>query len=165
MGFGIALMVLAAFGSAALAATLVAASSDGVLGLGTALAANPRAAAAAAAATAFVATASFLVGLFRVVRARERRMQVVRADARAQEAERDAHARLLEMRLEQLRREVELMELRRDAAPGGLHSPLDLIDGDDGEEPIVVVLPENGREPTVLGQRLAEAARRPSPRG
>jgi hypothetical protein len=65
------------------------------------------------------------------------------------------------MRLEQLQREVEAME-RRAGAFGLLDPSVAVIDGDDGDEPVVVVLPDDGLEPTVLGRRLAEAARRPS---
>jgi hypothetical protein len=86
---------------------------------------------------------------------------VVVADERASEAERDARAQLLSMRLEQLQREVELLELRRAGALGELHAPVAVIDGDDGDEPVVIVVPEDDREPTVLGRRLA-AAQRPS---
>jgi hypothetical protein len=161
MGIGIALVVVGVLGMAAFAAICAATSSDGFIGLGTALSADPMTAALLAGAIAALAVASLFFGIARIRRVRSRRAHLVVVDERAQEAERDARARLLAMRLEQLQREVETME-RRASAVGPAESEV-VIDGDDGDEPVVVVLTEDGREPTVLGRRLAEAARMPSP--
>jgi hypothetical protein len=162
MGIGIALVLVGVLGMAAFAAVCAAASSEGFFGLGTALSANPRTAALVAGAIAASAVAALFLGAVRIGRARSRRAHLVVVNERAQEAERDARARLLAMRLEQLQREVEAME-QRASAFGLLDSTASIVDGDDGEGPVVVVLPEDDREPTVLGLRLAEAARRPSP--
>jgi hypothetical protein len=162
MGIGIALVVVGVLGMAAFAAVCAAASSEGFFGLGTALGANPRTAALAAGVVAALAMGSLVLGAVRIGRARSRRAHLVVVDERAQEAERDARARLLTMRLEQLQREVEAME-RHASAFGLVEESAAVIDGDDGGEPVVVVLPDDGREPTVLGRRLAEAARMPSP--
>lgn len=158
MVLGIALIVLGVLGLAAVGVVAASASSDGVLGMGWVLASDPQAAALTAAAAGVVATAACLVGLYTVVSARARKALIVRVDERAQEAERDARARLLEMRLQQLQHDVEHMEQRRSAMVGELSASADLIDGDDGDGPVVVVL-EDGKEPTVLGQRLAESRR------
>jgi hypothetical protein len=147
---------------AAFAAVCAATSSEGFIGLGTALSANPMTAALLAGTIAALAVASLFLGAARIGRIRSRRAHLVVVDERAQEAERDARARLLAMRLEQLQREVEAME-RRASAFGPAESSEVVIDGDDGDGPVVVVVPEDGREPSVLGRRLAEATRMPSP--
>jgi hypothetical protein len=163
MGLGIALVLVGVLGTAAFAAVVAAVSSAGLFGLETALGADPRTAVVVAGALAAMATAAFFLGAARIGRTRSRRAHLVVVDERAQEAERDARARLLAMRLEQLQREVEGME-QRASAFGLLETSAAVIDGDDGEEPVVVLLPDDDREPTVLGRRLAEAARKPSPR-
>jgi hypothetical protein len=161
MGIGIALVVVGVLGMAAFAAVCAATSSVELFGLGTALSANPRMAALLAGGIAALAVAALFLGIARIRRVRSRRAHLVVVDERAQEAERDARARLLDMRLEQLQREVEVME-RRASGIGLVDAPA-VIDGDDGEESVVVVLPSDGREPTALGLRLAEAVRTPSP--
>ena len=74
---------------------------------------NPSGAAAFAALAATAATTLFFLGLNRVLSERRRRDRVVREDRLADEAEREARGRLLEMRLEQLEGEVEILEGRR----------------------------------------------------
>ncbi|HEX6330451.1 MAG TPA: hypothetical protein VF129_04070 [Actinomycetota bacterium] len=161
MKLGIALMAAGTIGVVGLVSTLAAGSWDGTFGIG-ALSLTPQAAAFAASAVGVFATVSFLFGLDGVVRAGRRRALRAAQDERAEEAERDARARLLAMRLEQLQREVEALEVRRAGELGELDSSLVLIDGDDGDEPVAVVLHDD-REPTVLGQRLAKARRSPLP--
>lgn len=161
MRLGITLIVVGALAAIGLSGALVAASSDGALGLG-GLSLASQIAAFAASAAAIAATTSFLLGLHAVQRSRRRPAHQVVVNERAAEAERDARARLLAMRLEQLQREVEVLERRRAVALGELDSSSVLIDGDDGDEPVLVVLTD-GQEPTVLGQRLAEAGRRARP--
>lgn len=157
MRLGIALMVAGTLGVAALGSTLAAAASDGVFAIG-AVSMTPRAAALLSSAVAIAATVTFLLGLGGAARARRRHADRTSVDERAVEAERDARARLLTMRLEQLERELEVLERRRAVALGELNSSTVLIDGDDGDEPVVVVL-EDGQEPTVLGRPLADARR------
>jgi hypothetical protein len=161
MRLGITLIVVGALAAIGLSAALVAASSDGALGLG-GLSLASQIAAFAASAAAIAATTSFFLGLHAVQRSRRRPAHQVVVNERAAEADRDARARLLAMRLEQLQREVEVLERRRAVALGELDSSSVLIDGDDGDEPVLVVLTD-GQEPTVLGQRLAEAGRRARP--
>ena len=115
MILGIVLLVLSVLGSVALAGVLADASSDGTLalaGLGTV---SPPGAVVLAAVGAMAITAGFFLGLHLVLRQRRRRGQVVLEDRLTREAEREARARLLEMRLEQLEGEVAILEGRRHA--------------------------------------------------
>jgi hypothetical protein len=160
MRLGITLTIVGALAALGLTGALVAASGEGSVELA-GLSLTATTAALAASAVASAATASFFLGLRAAVRTRRRLAHQVVVNERAAEAERDARARLLAMRLEQLQREVEALELRRAVALGELDSSTVLIDGDDGDGPVLVVL-EDGREPTVLGQRLAEARRTPA---
>jgi hypothetical protein len=164
MVIGIALVVIGSLGVAGLAAFVASAPSEAAAQAGAAAAISPQMAGAAAAAGAFVAAAVLVLGATRILQIRHRRGQVVRMDERATAAEEEARARLLGMRLEQLQHDVEMLELRRAGAAGELHSPLDLVDGDDGDGPVLVVVPEPGDdvEPTELSRRLAQAPRRRS---
>jgi hypothetical protein len=112
---GIVLLVLSVLGSIALAGVLAGASSDGTLalaGLGTV---SPSGAVVVAAVAAMTITAGFFLGVHLVLQQRRRRGQVVLEDRLARDAEREARARLLEMRLEQLEGEVAILEGRRKA--------------------------------------------------
>ena len=154
VGIGIALMAIGALGTVSLGAGLATASTGGTLELATGLALEPRTAALVAAAAAASATLSFVLGLVVVSKARGRRASASRLDQQAMEAERDARARLLDMRLKQLQEEVELLEARHGAripAPPGV-----AVDGTTDR--LLVVVPETG-DASELSRRLAEGQR------
>lgn len=141
MILGIVLLVLSVSGSITLAGVLMGASSDGTLalaGLGTL---SPLGAVVVAIVAATAITAGFFLGLHLILQERRRRGQVVQEDRLARDAEREALARLLEMRLEQLEGEVAILEGRRHAvlhrsiSPGGTSWHL----ADEPEADLVVV--------------------------
>jgi len=139
---GIVLLILSVSGSITLAGVLMGASSDGTLvlaGLGTV---SPLGAIVLAAVAGMAITAGFFLGLHLVLQQRRRRGQVVLEDRLAREAEREARARLLEMRLEQLEGEVAIMEGRWHAV---LHRSVSL-EGTSwhvaDEPPDLVVVPD-----------------------
>ena len=159
MAFGIALMIIGALGAFGLAGLLVTASSNGAVELGALATIDARVAAVVAAAIAFTATAVFVAGFAGVLRTRGRRAGAVRVDTLARDARDEARARLLELRLETLQREVEQLETRQDAALGTLQapSPGSAVDVRDDARPELVLV-EDG-EPTELSRRLAAAPR------
>lgn len=115
MALGIALLALGAVGTFVLIGFLLNASSEGALGLWALGSVSPRLGAALAAATAAAATTLFLLGLASIRRTHRRRAEVGRLDRGALDAEQEARATLLAMRLEVLHREVAQMERRQDA--------------------------------------------------
>lgn len=115
MILGIVLLVLSVSGGITLAGVLLGASSDGTLALAGFGTVSPPGAVVFAAVAATAITAGFFLGLHMVLQERRRRGQVVREDRLARDAEREARARLLGMRLEQLEGEVEILEGRRRA--------------------------------------------------
>jgi hypothetical protein len=115
VNLGIVLLVLAALGSGALVGVLLGVSSDGslaVVGLG---AMSPPGTAVVVALVALATSVLFFLGLHLVLRERRQRGWVMRQDRIATDAEREARARLLAMRLEQLETELEILEGRRQA--------------------------------------------------
>jgi hypothetical protein len=165
MVFGISLIVIGALGTAGLTAFVATAPAEAAAQAGAVAALGPQSTGAVAAGVAIVAASALLIGVYRVLRVRERRGLVIHLDETARAAEQESRARLLELRLEQLQREVEMLELRRAGGLGELHAPLDLIDGDDGDGPMLVIVPDDGSEPTELSRRLAAAPIRRSLRG
>ncbi len=141
MILGIVLLVVSVVGSITLAGVLLGASSDGTLELAGFGTVSPSVAVVGAAVAAMAIAAGFFLGLHLVVKARRRKEQVFREDRLAREAEREARARLLGMRLEQLEGEVEILEGRRQAV---LHRSLSAVgtsrrDADEPEADLVVV--------------------------
>lgn len=135
MVIGFALIALGAV-SAVGVASMLAASWTGTFELGS-LAVGARPAAAAAVAGATVATALVVGGTLVIRRERRRRNEVAHLDARAEQAEEEARARLLAMRVDVLTREIEVLERRRD----GLPVPATV--GGRAADDDVVVLPES----------------------
>jgi hypothetical protein len=140
---GLVLIGFAVLGWTALAAALLGASPEGAIGLVGLGTVSAPGAAAIAAVLALATTSAFFVGLGLVLEDRRRRARVVREDRLALDAAREARARLLGMRLEQLETEVETLESRRQAV---LHRSLStegtswhVADETDGE---LVVVPE-----------------------
>ncbi|MGH2634887.1 MAG: hypothetical protein ACRDHU_01875 [Actinomycetota bacterium] len=123
MVLGIVLIALGAFGAAIIAGFLLGASSDGTLGLWAFGSVNPRIGAALAAGVAVAATTLFLLGLASTHRGRRRRVEARHVDTRARDAEQEARATLLAMRLEVLQREVGELERKRDGALEALGEP------------------------------------------
>jgi hypothetical protein len=113
MALGIVLIALGAFGLLSLAGLLVAASSDGAIGIGTVVSLAPEGGAAVAAAVAAAGASLVFLGLGARRRAHTARAAVVHVDERVRQAEEEARARLLEMRLQQLTRQVDELERRR----------------------------------------------------
>jgi hypothetical protein len=137
MVIGIALIALGAITAAGLG-SMLAASWSGTFELGS-LAVGARPAAAAVAAAATVATALVAGGTLVIRRERRRRHEVAHLDARAEQAEEEAHARLLAMRVDVLTREIEALERRRDELPVPATVGGRAAEDDD----VVVVVPES----------------------
>jgi hypothetical protein len=152
MAFGIALLVIGGLGTMGLAGLLLASTSQGTIELGSLLALGPRSATITAAVVGFAAASTLLAGAFVIRRERGLRGHVAVQDDRARAAEDEARARLLALRLEQLERDVETLEVRRASALGELHAPA------GSSEPILVLVSETG-EPNELSRRLASSAR------
>ena len=144
MILGIVLLVLSVFGSITLAGVLLGASSDGTLALAGFGTMSPPGAVVFAAMAATAITAGFFLGLHLILQERRRRGQVVREDRLARDAEREARARLLGMRLEQLEGEVESLENRRQAV---LHRSISSVGTSwhvaDETEPDLVIVPDS----------------------
>jgi hypothetical protein len=157
MGLGIALMVLGVLGTTCLAGALGLASSWGAVELGALGTLDPRAAAVLAAMAAVAATSLLYGGIALILRARARGAQAVRLDERARQAEEEARARLLELRLEQLHKEVELLESRRATEAGEPPTPPEGSEVAGVAE--LILLPDPDGTPE-LARRLASAPRR-----
>jgi hypothetical protein len=112
---GIVLLVLSAAGAITLAGVLITATDDGALAIAGFGTVSPPGATAVAAIAAAAVVAGFLVGLHLIREERKRRNQIVVFDQHADEAAREARARLLSMRLKQLGAELEQLESRREA--------------------------------------------------
>lgn len=140
---GIVLLVLSVAGALTLAGVLVTAADDGALAIAGLGSVSPPGAAAVAAFAAAAVVTGFLVGLHLIQQERERRARVVVWDQHAEEAAREARARLLSMRLEQLGAEVEQLESRREAV---LHRSTSQHGTswhlEDGSEPDLVIVPD-----------------------
>jgi hypothetical protein len=111
----IALLAFSVAGAITLIGVLVTVADDGslaIVGLGSL---NPPGAAAVAAIAAAAVVAGFLIGLHLIRQERARRDRIVVWDQHADEAAREARARLLSMRLKQLGAEVEQLESQREA--------------------------------------------------
>jgi len=103
---------------------------------------SPLGAIVLAAVAGMAITAGFFLGLHLVLQQRRRRGQVVLEDRLAREAEREARARLLEMRLEQLEGEVAILEGRRHAVLHRSLSPEGTSWRVADEPPDLVVVPD-----------------------
>jgi hypothetical protein len=139
MILGITLIALAAIGSLALVGLLLSAGSGGTIEVAVLGTLSAQARAVVAAAIAVGATTLLFLGLRRVMDVRRRRALVVHEDASARAAAEEARARLLEMRLDQLQREVGDLEHRNDL----LRSSVPVTVPDE-PEPDVVALPDAG---------------------
>jgi hypothetical protein len=146
MALGIALMAIGAFGTIALAGFLVGASTDGTLGLWAIGSVDPRLGAAIAAVVGAAAVTLILLGWSATRRVGRRQLEVQRLDRQAHQAEQEARATLLAMRLDVLQREVDVMEGKRDAvverfgaprAPAGVPVYTPAMPGGDDE--VVVI--------------------------
>ncbi len=143
---GIVLLVLSVTGSITLAAVLIGAADNGSLAIAGFGSVSPPGATALAAVAAAAVAAGFLIGLHLIREERRQRDRIVVWDQRAADAEREARARLLAMRLEQLEVEVEQLESRRQAV---LHRSTSSLGtswhlAEDAEEPEsdLVVVPD-----------------------
>jgi hypothetical protein len=142
----IALLVVSAAGAITLAGVLLTVADDGTLSIVGFGSVNPPGAAALAAIAAAAVVAGFLIGFHLIRQERAQRNRVAVWDRHADEAAREARARLLSMRLKQLGEEVEQLESRREAvlhrstSPFGTSWHLEHEESED--EPDLVVVPD-----------------------
>jgi len=116
MVLGVALLALGGFFTAAMVGVLLGASNDGTFVIAGSLTLGHQSGAALAVAAGVVATGLLFLGLRRLEIARWSQAISDRSDDRVPAIEQHARGRLLQFRFEQLKREVEGLELRRAVA-------------------------------------------------
>jgi hypothetical protein len=124
MVLGVALLALGGFCTAVMVGILLGASNDGTFVIAGAVTLGHQGGAALAVAFAVIATGLLFLGLRRLEMARWSQALSDRSDDRVPAIEQLARVRLLKFRYDQLKREVEGLELRRGIATEELDAPL-----------------------------------------
>lgn len=148
MVLGVALLVLGGFFTAAMLGVLLGASNDGTLVIAGSVTLGHQSGAALAVALAVAATGLLFLGLRRLEIARWSQAASDPSDDRVPAIEQHARGRLLGFRYEQLKREVDGLELRRQVALAEAHLPAETTAG--GDE--LLLLPE--AEGSTLSRRM-----------
>jgi hypothetical protein len=148
MFVGVALLVLGGFFTAAMLGVMLGASNDGTFVVAGSLTFGHQSGAALAVALAVVATGLLFLGLRRLEIARWSEALSDPSDDRVPAIEQHARGRLLQLRHDQLKREVEGLELRRAVALSELHAPPEAAT----EEDELLLLPE--AEGSTLSRRM-----------
>jgi hypothetical protein len=122
MILGVTLLALGGLCTAAMVGVLLGATNDGTFVVGS-ITLSHQAGATLAVCLSVIAMGLLFLGLRRLEIWQAMRALAGRSDERVPDIEQLARLRLLQMRYEQLKREVEGLEVRRDAALGGYASP------------------------------------------
>jgi hypothetical protein len=138
---GVALLALGGFFTAAMLGVLLGASNDGTFLIAGSVTLGHQSGAALTVALAVAATGLLLLGLRRLEIARWSQAESDPSDDRVPAIEQHARGRLLQFRYEQLKREVEGLELRRAVA---LSEAYLASATSAGEEDELLLLPEAG---------------------
>lgn len=139
MILGVTLLALGGLCTAAMVGVLLGATNDGTFVIVDSITMSHQAGAAFAVCLAVVAMGLLFLGLRRFEIWKTKRALADRSDERVPDIENLARLRLLQLRYEQLKREVEGLEVRRGIALGGFPGPESIPE--DGEDP-VWLLPE-----------------------
>ncbi len=154
MVVGIALLAAGALGTAAMVSVLLGASDDGTFVIAGSFTVGHQVGAAFAVSMAVVAMGLLFLGLRRIEIWRAKRAMADLSDERVPNIEQLARLRLLQYRYEQLKREVEGLELRRAVALGQFHGPPE-IPAEEAEDELLL-LPE--AEGSTLSRRMRSEA-------
>jgi hypothetical protein len=150
MILGVTLLALGGLCTAAMVGVLLGATNDGTFVITGSITLNHQSGAALAVCLSVVAMGLLFLGLRRFELWRAKRVLGGRWDERVPDIENLARLRLLQMRSEQLTREVEGLEVRRSAALGELPGPEATL-----EELEVLLVPE--AEGSTLSRRIRSA--------
>ncbi|MCI0635253.1 MAG: hypothetical protein L0206_15280 [Actinobacteria bacterium] len=120
MILGVTLLALGGLCTAAMVGVLLGATNDGTFAIAGSISLSHQSGAALAACLSVVATGLLFLGLRRLEPWRAKQALEGRSDERVPDIENLARLRLLQMRYEQLKREVEGLEVRRSIALGEL---------------------------------------------
>jgi len=154
MIIGVALLALGGFCTAAMLGVLLGATNDGTFVIAGSVTLGHQSGAALAVAVAVVATGLLFLGLRRLEMVRALQTVSDRSDDRVPAIEQQARVRLLQFRFNELKREVEGLELRRAVALGEFDAP----PGPSPEEAEDKLLLLPDAEGTTLSRRMRSGA-------
>jgi hypothetical protein len=154
MVLGVALLALGGFCTAAMLGVLLGATNDGTFLIAGSVTLGHQSGAALAVAFAVVASGLLFLGLRRLEIARWSQSMSDRSDDRVPGIEQLARVRLLKFRYDQLKREVEGLELRRGIATEEVDALPGLTPDEAGDE--LLLLPD--AEGSTLSRRMRSGA-------